>query len=108
MTDSASNQEQNRLKVKKICQAMVENKMSYIMGSRLILSFARGAGFHTDDPDILIIVGIESETDHIPSQSELAHWNRQAMAEQKDDWAGFEKWAQEVGKEACLNLISRL
>ena len=61
-----------------------------------------------DDPDLLMIVGIESETDNFPLGKQRAHWSPEVLAKKNDE---IDKYVAEIIRplrEACARLRDRI
>lgn len=107
MSINAQLTEQTRLAIKDVCQRMEAGKVSFIEGTRQILTLAPNAALKDDDPDLVLFQGIDSETDEVPSPKLLELWSADAAAKQAPVWGELECWAKSYGAAACRSLISR-
>lgn len=87
---------------------MLEGDIRFIEGARQILKLASDAGLNDDDPDLIVFIGIASETDEVPSAHMLELWHSDAIAKHTPNWAQLENWAERYGAVACRNLLLRL
>lgn len=86
---------------------MMESDIRFIDGTRQILRLASDAALNDDDPDLIVFVGIASETDEVPSERMLELWNSEAIAKHTPNWAHLENWAEGHGTVACRNFLAR-
>lgn len=54
---------------------------------------------------LLPLVGVDSETDHLPLGAEREFWHREALAEKDVDLKKAEAWCHDMVIEACSQLI---
>ena len=59
------------------------------------------------DPDFVVFVSVESETDHLPLEDQQALWNPAAFEEKQREVARFEESARVDVLSACRSLIAR-
>jgi hypothetical protein len=90
-----------------IAHKMLNGGISFIEGSRLI-SNVRFSAELDEDPDVRVLLGIDSETDALPIGEFQQHWSEEALARKQEEIDQAEKWAREVGTKSCQNLIIRL
>ena len=117
-----SNSEQRsaylRGKVVAICEAILQEKIGAIAGSRILnkleieLLHHDTVGSFTRDEDFSVFVAIDSETDHLPVDFERHNWSTEAWStealERKDqEITKAEQWARELAFPACKKLIER-
>nr|WP_187429570.1 hypothetical protein [Roseobacter litoralis] len=76
-------------------------------GTRQILILASDAALNDDDPDLIVFIGIASETDEVPSDGMLKFWNSEAIAKYTPNWSHLENWAEGYGAVACRNFLAR-
>jgi hypothetical protein len=88
-------------------RAMLSGELSYIEGSRKIVSSWRSAKLDEWDSDFLPFVGIESETDALPLGKMRSYWNAAALEALQPEIDRLEVWAKNFGEPFCRNLIKR-
>ena len=90
-----------------ICESVLAEEIGVIAGSRRLKRLGwQLYGAH--DPDFITFVAVDSETDHLPVDSERANWSAEALARKDKEIAQAEKLYQEVVFLACRKLIERL
>ena len=100
-------QDESRAAIKCICQRMISGEVSFVEGTRQVLDCAENARLEQDDADLIVFVGVASETDEVPGQEQLKIWNKIAAAKNAAKWAELERWARDYGSTACRNFVSR-
>ena len=87
---------------------MLDGKVSFIEGARGIAVCRLEAELTEDDRDLVAFVAIDSETDTVPFGEVRQLWQPEALANPQPRIDRAEKWATDVGREHCQNLIRRL
>lgn len=59
------------------------------------------------DKDILVFVGIDSESDHLPLGEVRQHWNTDALKTKDDELQCYEARVRDRAFAACQNLIAK-
>jgi hypothetical protein len=96
-----------RREIARIARSMLRGEISFIEGARRI-SARRLSAELCDDPDIEAFVLIDSETESIPiGDAARRLWAPEALAKLEPDIERSQKWASEVGRQKCLNLVNR-
>ncbi len=95
------------MEIGRLARDMLSGKLSYIEGAPPIWRLASSARLDDNDPDLRTIVAIDSETDDFPIGAVRELWDPQALQKMQPDFDRAEKWAQEVGREACESLARR-
>ena len=95
-----------RLKIANLAQFVLNGQLSFIEGCRSINALGSDADLR-DDPDFIVIVAVESETDELPALSELENWHPDVRAERKLEWESAEQWAVTTATHALRNLVNR-
>lgn len=85
-------------------EAMQDQRMSFIEGTRKITSLAAQADLR-NDPDIVTLRMIDSETDTLPIGDVQPLWSRESLEKLAPEIAHAEAWARASGLTACQNLI---
>jgi hypothetical protein len=85
---------------------MLSGAVSPIEAARIIAKHRFKACLE-NDADILLFVGIDSETEALPLGNERKHWQAQALAELQPAIDKAQSWARDVGARNCQNLLSR-
>ncbi|NIE63201.1 DUF2489 domain-containing protein [Burkholderia sp. Ax-1719] len=90
-----------------VAQAMLDERLSFLIGSRQLAGLRYETDITDDDADFLIFVAIDSETDAFPLGSVREHWDPLALAKLEPKIKEAELWASSVGADACRSLIAR-
>jgi hypothetical protein len=96
-----------RLKVVDLVTQVIDGKISILLAARQIVQLRFEIGVDENDKDILVFVGIDSESDSLPLGSERAHWSEEALKNKENEIKSTEKWALDFGIEACKSLKAR-
>ena len=91
-----------------VSRQVVDGKLSILLGARELNRLLRDAGLGDDDPDLIDIVLIDSETDALPLELPVrALWQEQALERKDSALRRSEAWARAFGLETCRRLILR-
>jgi hypothetical protein len=93
-------------RIVEIARAMLAGQLSFIEGSREISEVAPAD--LRDDPDIVVFVLIDSETDTLPLGDQQKLWQPAALESLKPRIKQSEQWAKDVAAPHCRSLIARL
>ncbi|CCE08329.1 conserved hypothetical protein [Bradyrhizobium sp. STM 3843] len=96
-----------RGRILKSAQEMLAGTLSYIEGARNILAAWKTARFDERDPDLLPLVGIDSETDALPFGEMREHWQAAALEALQPEIDQKEAWARGFGEPHCRSLVER-
>jgi hypothetical protein len=96
-----------RRQVVSTAQAMLDGRLSFLIGSRRLAALRHETEAATHDADFLIFVAIDSETDALPLGAVQEHWHPGALARFQPEIEEAEHWASTVGADACKSLIAR-
>ncbi|HWS99331.1 MAG TPA: hypothetical protein VN256_03590 [Pyrinomonadaceae bacterium] len=102
-----------RGKIVAICQAILNEEIGVIAGSRIICAlehelFQREVGgWFQNDEDFIAFIAINSETDHLPVDYERKNWSDEGLKRKDEEIAKAEAFHQEDAFEACRKLIER-
>jgi hypothetical protein len=95
-----------RGKIVAICEAILNEEISVIAGSRILKSL--GYELWDDrDEDFLSFVVIDSETDHLPVDWERGNWSVEALERKDEEIASAEALYKDDAFAACRKLIAR-
>jgi hypothetical protein len=61
-------------------QAMLNREISCLAGTRKLAALRHDAGVRDDDPDFMVFVAIDSDTDALPIGAARAYWREDALA----------------------------
>lgn len=88
-------------------QALADGQIRFVDGVRRVAAMRSAVSPHDHDPDFLLFVAIDSESDHLPGNEARGHCS-QAWLEQCDEEAGELEALYGPGvREACAVLITR-
>jgi hypothetical protein len=96
-----------RGKIVAICEAVLREEIGVIAASRKLsrLGFDLFLG---RDADFELFDAVDSETDHLPVDSERQNWSRDALARKDEEIAKAESASRDEAFAACRKLIHRL
>jgi hypothetical protein len=92
-----------RKQVVAAAQAMLNGRLSFLVGSRKLAALRHEAGISVDDADFMVLVGIDSETDELPLGAVRVHWDVAALTRLQPEIDEAERWAAKVGVDACTS-----
>lgn len=87
-----------------LAKQILTSEVGLLLGIRKILPnlYALGIEHH---PDFIILVGIDSQHDHLPTGPERTYWNEDALAEKDVKIKEAEHVHRENAMKACEALI---
>jgi hypothetical protein len=100
--------ERARRQAVEVAQAILSGSIGLIAGCRSLASLA-----HTlvddacVDPDFVVFVAVESETDHLPLEDQRVHWEAAAFANKRHEIHAYESQAREEVANACRSVVTR-
>ena len=86
---------------------MLDEQLSFLIGSRRLTTLRHEIDTAGDDADFMVFVAIDSETDALPLGAVRDHWDQDALARLEPEIKEAERWAASAGADACRSLISR-
>ena len=96
----------SRTEIVSIARRIVAKEIDPLLGCRLIV---RHQGSLLDverqDPSLLVLVGVESETDHFPLGEVRSHWDPSALAQQDRQRAEYLQRVEKDVLDACRAII---
>lgn len=96
-----------RKRVVDTARSMLDGKLSFLEGARLLSSLRHEADVRGDDADFLTFVVIDSETDALPIGMVRQFWSQHALENLATEIVEAELWAKELGGLACESLVRR-
>jgi len=96
-----------RQKIGSIARDILEARISIIEAARQIALLRHGIGVDRADPDLLLFVGIDSDTDHLPLGDVGVHWAPEALARKDLEIAQAEAFYRDRVFEVCSRLVAR-
>ena len=96
-----------RLAVIETASEMLEGRMSFLLGSRALWRLLCELGYDVADGDMGVFTAIDSETDALPLGEVRQYWDQTALERLEPEIREAERWANEVGRSACISLIQR-
>jgi hypothetical protein len=104
MTSSAFQIQQ---KIAETASHMLSGAVSYIEGARRVSTLRFDAGLESD-PDVRTFVGVYSETDALPIDSEIRKlWSPVALEKLQPEIDAAEEWAKRILETRCKRLVER-
>ena len=80
---------------------MMRGTLPFVEGSREISRLRWSASIAQNDPDILVLVAMDSETDAPPLGEVRPHRQPHALEKLQPEIEQAEEWARKVGWKAC-------
>jgi hypothetical protein len=96
-----------RTEVVRLAIAIDRGDIEMVEGCRLLVKHFGDAGLR-DDPDALMIVGVESETDDLPVGPEKSYWNPSAAAAKIAQKQTYIATVRPMVLAACQALVAKL
>ena len=90
-----------------IAEAVLRGDLGVIEGSRRMLPFRWTTGVDEMDDDFLTLVGVDSETDHLPIGQVRREWDKTALARKDQEIAATEAFYREHVFATCRSIITR-
>jgi len=98
--------EQNRKEMAKVARQILDGKIGIVIAAREI-NRLRLSSQTERDKDVLVFVGIDSETDHLPLGEIRKLWNAEVLKKKDEELKNYEVKVEERAFAACKNLISK-
>lgn len=90
-----------------IAADVLDGKIDILNGCSLLTRQLHAAGLDRD-PDFLIFVGVESESDHLPYRTgDRRNWNAEALILKDKEIADLTAGYSEEVRSACRQLVER-
>jgi hypothetical protein len=98
--------EEQRKAMVHVARQILDGKVGIVAGARELtrLRFPSRAEL---DSDILVFVGIDSETDHLPLGNVRRQWNAEVLKVKDEELKCYEDRVKERAFSACKNLIAK-
>ncbi|MGW8392110.1 DUF2489 domain-containing protein [Pseudoduganella sp. HUAS MS19] len=96
-----------RLEVVETARAMLDGRLSYLLGARKLDALRHEANVNDDDADFMVFVAIASDTDDYPLGSVRELWDKQALEKLQPEIDSAERWAKEQSMSTCTKLVQR-
>ena len=98
----------SKVEIVKIARQILSGERPPFEGCRAIVSLQGSLNeAERSDPDWLTFVGVESETDDLPTTATRHLWDAEALAEQDRRAAAYLQEIREVLATACKSIIER-
>ena len=89
-----------------VARRILDGSTGIVAGARELHSLRFPSRAETDK-DILIFVGIDSESDHLPLGEVRQHWSVKALKAKDAELQAYEARVRDRAFAACQNLIAR-
>ena len=87
--------------------SMLNGDVSFLDGTRTLVSLRHEAAVRDDDCDFMALVAIDSDTDDLPLGHVREHWSQESLEKLIPEIKKAEEWAKKFGSDACESLIRR-
>jgi hypothetical protein len=109
MTSQIYNEEHRQFLSRMIvaaAQSILSGELGVVAGARQLCGLGHqvGAGH---DPDFIVFIGIDSESDHLPIGEVRQRWNPDALLAKDAGLADYETRVRERAFAACRSLIEK-
>jgi hypothetical protein len=108
MSPLAEKYDQARVSALDVLSRFIERKIGALPAARRLVSLRFPLIGDTLDDDWRVFVGIDSETDHLPTGEERKHWSAEALAVKDAEIKEAEEFYRDRAMEAARGLIRRL
>jgi hypothetical protein len=99
--------DQTEQAIAKIVREVFSGQLSYLEATRPLLTLLREVGVCDDDPDLLALVVVDSESDHLPIGSQRQNWSAEALERKAQELDHCEAWAKRTAEEHLRSLLHR-
>ena len=89
-----------------LARGILSGAVGFIEGARFIAKLGHALGFERD-PDMAFLLGVDSETDHLPVGEVRRHWAADALRSKDLELRECELLFREQTFQSCLTLIQR-
>lgn len=89
-----------------IARGILNGATGVVAGAREIARMRFGSTMDYD-PDVLVFVGIDSESDHLPLGDVRRHWDAEALKTKDKELRDYEARVRERVLRACESFIAR-
>ncbi|MCE9552526.1 MAG: hypothetical protein K8T91_03995 [Planctomycetes bacterium] len=96
-----------RVHALRIAKSILRSEIGLVEGTREILPHLR-AIFEARDPDVSFLIGLDSETDHLPVGTERKHWKEEALHVKDQQLHEAEEFYREYAETALRQILLRL
>jgi hypothetical protein len=98
--------EEQRREMVRVARGILDGSIGIVAGARQITRLRFGSTAENDS-DILIFVGIDSESDHLPLGDVRRHWDAEALKAKDEELQLYEARVKERAFRACESFIAR-
>ena len=91
-----------------IAKATLAGDLGVITGVRQLIAFQHKIELAEAEDDFRVLVGIDSETDHLPIGSQRLNWSETALRKKEREIVEAEAHAAEDVLRVCQRLIAKL
>lgn len=101
-------EQEARRELVELVSGLIRGDLSFLEGTEEVRSLRDAIGGTPErDVDFDVFEVIWSETDHLPLKKYYPLWADEALERLAPEIRSAEKWASDIGQEACRNLLSR-
>ncbi|MCW5299417.1 hypothetical protein DXT88_14660 [Herbaspirillum lusitanum] len=86
---------------------MLANEISFLLGARKISLLRHTISMENDDVDLLTLITIDAETEHLPLEKPDKYSKNRNQADIEAEIEASEIWARIFGESACESLARR-
>lgn len=88
-------------------QALIAGKTPFVDGVRRVLALRTAISALDRDPDFLVLVAVDSESDHLPGVETRSHCSPEWLKQCDSEAKALEAAYGTAVREACTKLIAR-
>lgn len=95
----------NQLRIKQVetANGILASQIEILEGIRRLVAIQRELGAPNDD-DSLFLIGVESESDHLPIGNSRKYWNGAALKERDSEIRAFESTVRDQVLDICRRI----
>lgn len=104
---SSSERQEAALLLSEAVEALRSGKVSFVEGVRKVLSLRHPLGVEDFDPDFMVLVAVDSESDHLPNAYARSVASPAWLAESDREEKELREQSGSVVMAACARLVAR-
>ena len=98
---------ERRQRIVETAQAVLDGQLGLLEGCHRLASLSYTVDPHMEDKELLSMVGIASQTDHLPIGAWRREWAPEALRAKDAEMAENEDYFRESALESCRALVER-
>lgn len=108
MSSSRESEEWARQRAVAVAEGAIAGDIGIIAACRLLRQLGDAlVGDGRNDPDFLLFIAVDSETDSLPLEDQRANWDESAFESKQTEVSHYEADIREEVLKACRSLVER-